>query len=195
MRRVAGAVLLIVAMVTAPSAGAVAAPPTGLSISIQSDRAEVHEDDSLTYTATVTNDGTEAVDGRLVITVPEYVRITDLGGADGSGVDASWTVTVAAGDSVTKTLSVRLDTIPEEELRVTTLVGFYLDDATEATIRSAHAAAIAGVEDPAHAVSDPSPQPTEPPALLLVGLGVGAAVVLAATATWLLLRRRRSSAS
>ena len=195
MRRVVGAVLLAVALVAAPVAAAEAAAPAGLSISIQREGStEVHAGDSLTYTATVRNDGTDPVDGRLVITVPTYVEITDLGGAEGAGDDASWTVTVPAGESVTKTLTVKLDTIPKEELRVTTLVGLYLGDEAEPTIRSADAAAIAGVKDPAHASDDPDVAPASPLASPLVWLVVGAVVVIVAVAVWILVRRRRARA-
>ena len=67
---------------------------------------------------------------------------------------------VPAGGSVTEHLVGVLNDIPKGQLRVTTLVGFYLGDATEPAIRSADAATIAGVKDPAHAVSDPAPKPS-----------------------------------
>ena len=194
MRRVVGAVLLAVALVAAPVAAAEAAAPAGLSISIQREgSSEVHAGDSLTYTATVRNDGTDPVDGRLVITVPSYAQITDLGGSEGAGADASWTVTVPAGDSVTKTLTVKLDSIPKEELRVTTLVGLYLGDEAEPTIRSADAATIAGVTDPAHASGDPAAQPDAPFASPLMWVGIGLVVVVIAVVVALVLVRRRRS--
>lgn len=192
MRRVVAAILLTGMLAVGPVATAGAAVPTGLSVSIQDDHAEVHSGDRLTYTATVRNQGTSAVDGRLVITVPSFIHITAAGGADRAGLDASWTVTVPAGARVTKKLTGTLDDIPKGQVRVTTLVGLYLDDSAQPVIRSADAAAIAGVKDPAHAVKEQAPAPASTASpIVWVGLGIGAVILLAAIASvWLVWRRK-----
>jgi len=140
---------------TAPAVGAqAAAAPPGLSISITSANSDVHPGDRLSYVATLRNDGTSAIDGRLVVTVPSYVRISGAAGGDLTGSEASWTVQVPAGGSVTEKVTAVLGGIPKGELRITTLVGLYLGDAAQPVIRSAEADTIAGVTDPAHAASD-----------------------------------------
>ena len=191
MRRFVAAALLTAVLAAGPMSTADAAVPTGLSVSIQNDHAEVHSGDRVAYTATVRNDGTSAVDGRLVITVPAFIHVTGAEGADRTGLDASWTVTVPAGERVTKKLTGTLDDIPKGQVRVTTLVGLYLGDAAQPVIRSADAASIAGVKDPAHAVKDgpPGSAPVTSPAIWIVG--VGALVLLAAIAVGLLVWRRR----
>ena len=193
MRRAFAATILTVILAVGPMTAAEAAAPAGLSVSIRNGSSEVHSDDRLVYTATVRNGGVSAVEGRLVITVPAFVRITDAGSADRAGVDASWTVTVPPGGSATKKLTGVLENIPKGQLRVTTLVGLYLGDATQPTIRSADAATIAGVEDPAHAVSDPVAKSTAPTAfpIVWIDLGAGAVVVVAVIVGWRLIRRRR----
>jgi hypothetical protein len=193
MRSVAAA-LLVMLLAVGPVGAADAAVPVGLSVSIHNDSSEVRSGERLAYTATVRNQGTDAVDGRLVITVPAFFRVADARGADRNGFDASWTVRVPAGGSVTKKLTGVLGDIPKGQVRVTTLVGVYLGHATQPTIRSADAAAIAGVEDPAHAVSDQGAKPATATGLPLgwIGLGVGVAVLIAAVAAWQLLRLRRA---
>jgi hypothetical protein len=185
--------LLTAVLAAGPVSTADAAVPTGLSVSIQNDHAEVHSGDRVVYTATLRNDGTNAVDGRLVITVPAFIHVTGAEGADRTGLDASWTVTVPAGERVTKKLTGTLDDIPKGQVRVTTLVGLYLGDAAQPVIRSADAAAIAGVKDPAHAVNDQAPRTDAPAASWIwVGLGIAAVVLLAAIAAgWLVWRRGR----
>jgi hypothetical protein len=193
VRRAFAAAILTVILAGGPVTAAEAAAPDGLSVSIRNGNSEVHSDDRLVYTATVRNGGVGTVEGRLVITVPAFVRITDAGSADRAGVDASWTVTVPPGGSVTKKLTGVLENIPKGQLRVTTLVGLYLGDATQPTIRSADAATIAGVKDPAHAVNDraPSSATSAPSPIVWVGLGIGGIVLLAAIAGgWLVWRRR-----
>jgi len=183
---------LTVLLALGPVAAAEAAPPAGLSISIQRGGTEVHPGDRLTYTAIVRNDGTSPVEGRLVITVPDYLRVADAEGADRSGSDASWAVTVPAGAAVSEKLTGVLQRIPKGQLRVTTLVSLYLGDQAQATIRSADAAVIAGVRDPAHAVDDRPTSPTIQPWFLVVaGLAILVLAAIGALAAWRLVVRRR----
>lgn len=187
---VAGALLAALLAVVSP-APAEAATPAGLSVSIHAGSGEVHPGDRLTYTATVRNEGTTPIAGRLVITVPDFVRVSDAGDAERAGSDTTWAVTAPAGGSVTKKLTGVLDKIPKGQLRVTTLVSLYLGDDAQPTIRSADAATIAGVKDPAHAVGDSPAKPSAVPSpspWIAVG---AAALAIGAIAVWQLLRRRR----
>jgi len=202
MRGVVAAVLLTALAALAPATGAYAAAPAtaraaapaGLSVSIHNGSTEVRQGDRLAYTATVKNSGTDPVDGRLVITVPSYVQVTEAADADDSGADASWAVTVPPGGSVTKKLTGVLEKIPKGEVRVTTLVSLYLGDAKRPAIRSAEADTIAGVKDPAHAVSDQAGAASAPglPPIAWVGLGIAAVVAIGAVFAWQVTRRRRA---
>jgi len=194
VRRAVAAAVFSVLLAAAPVSAADAAVPVGLSVSIHADSGQVQSGDRLAYTATVRNAGTDAVDGRLVVTVPGFVHIVEAEGADNTGLDATWTVTVAEGGTVTKKLIGELGAIPKGEVRVTTLVGLYLGDATQPAIRSADAAAIVGVRDPAHAVSDQAAKPAAAGlAIGWIGSGVGAVAVIATGAVWWLVRRRRTA--
>jgi len=189
VRRSIAAVLLAVFVVGVSAAPAHAGDATGLSVSITSGSSDLRAGDRVEYTATLRNGGTAEVDGRLTITVPSFVDVRDASGATQSGADASWTVTVPAGGSATKHLTGVVNEIPKGQVRVTTLVGFYLGDATEPTIRSADAATIAGVTDPAHAVGDPAPQAA--PGMTWVWWAAAAALLVVAAAIILWVRRRR----
>lgn len=189
MRWSIAAALLAMLVAVAPAPTAYGVDGTGLSVSIQSDGQDLRSGDRVEYTATVRNGGTDEVDGRLVITVPTFVDVADASGAARDGADATWSVTVPAGGSVTEHLVGVVNDIPHGQLRVTTLVGFYLGEATQPSIRSADAATIAGVKDPAHAVSDPAPQPASG-ATSWLWWTVGAAALLVAVAAVMVLRRR-----
>jgi len=192
VKRVALGAALTVLLALAPVMAAEAAPPAGLSVSIHRDGAEVRPGDRLTYTATVRNEGTSPVEGRLVITVPDYLRVADAEGADRSGSDTSWTVTVPARSEVSEKLTGVLERIPKGQVRVTTLVSLYLGGQAQATIRSADAAAIAGVKDPAHAAGDRPTAPAGQPWLVaLVGLAILMVAALGALAAWRLVIQRR----
>ena len=195
MRRIVVGLVLTALWAAGPATAAEAVAPPGLSVSIRNGSSEVHAGDRLAYTATVKNSGTSPVDGRLLITVPAYVRVTGAADAARSGVDTSWTVTVPAGGSVTKRLTGVLDDIPKGELRVTTLVSLYIGDSAQPAIRSAEADTIAGITDSAHAVNDPASTPgasDELPIAWIV-LGVGVLGLLAVACTWWILRNRHRS--
>ncbi|HWH25353.1 MAG TPA: hypothetical protein VNT53_01740 [Pseudolysinimonas sp.] len=192
MRRAIAAVVLIAAFIGIPTTVAAAAAPAGLSVSIGNESSDVHAGDTLAYTATVRNDGTEAVDGRLVISVPTYFRVTVAHDADRAGSDASWSVSVPPGGHVTKKLTGVLTKIPKGELRVTTLVSVYVGDETKPAVRSAEADTIAGVTDTAHSVKEEAAKrPNGLPIGWIVG-GVAALALMGAAVAWWLVRRRRA---
>jgi hypothetical protein len=197
VKRIIVGLLLATVWAAGPAAAAEAVAPPGLSVSIRSGSSEVRAGDRLEYTATVRNSGTSPVDGRLLITVPAYLRVASAAGATRSGLDTSWIVTVPAGGSVKKKLVGVLDDIPKGELRVTTLVGLYIGDATQPAIRSAEADTIAGITDPAHAINDPTTAPSASDSLPIgwIVVGIGVLGLLAAVCAWWILRRRQLSSS
>ena len=191
MRRSIAAALVALFVAVAPVPAAHAAGATGLSVSIQSDAKDLGSSDRVEYTATLRNGGTDGVEGRLMITVPSFVDVTEASGATLDAGDASWDVSVPAGGSVTEHLVGVLTDIPKGQLRVTTLVGFYLGDAVQPAIRSADAATIAGVKDPAHAVTGPAPK-SAPTGMSWPWWVGGAALLLVAAVAVIVWRRRRA---
>ncbi|HEV7742235.1 MAG TPA: hypothetical protein VGO65_07430 [Pseudolysinimonas sp.] len=192
---IAGAVLTS-PMVLAHGQPAVAANgPAGLSIAIHNDSTEVRSGDALTYTVVVENSGSDRVDGRLVVTLPDFVRAVDVGGADRSGADLSWPISVAGGEKVTETVTGRIGEIPADEVRVTTLAGVYLGDASEPAVRTAEADAIAGVADPAHAVADRPATASAGPALGWIIGGAGGVIAAGLLVLVMMARRRQSRLS
>ncbi len=192
MRWLSATLGLSLVLAATPLTSAEGVTPAGLSISIHDKSVDVRSDEPLAYVATVRNGGTATVEGRLVITVPTYVRITYSQGADQTDVSASWTVAVPAGGNVTKELGAYLGTIPKGELRVTTLVSFFLGDAKAPTIGSADANTIAGVTDPARAETGQTAAPPVAPAgLPMAWIAVGVLAVLAGIGVWWVTWRRR----
>jgi len=192
VRRVVVAGALCVALALGTATAAAAAPPVGVSISINGGSAEVRAGDRLFYIATLRNGGTSAVEGRLVITVPDFVRVADAAGADRSGSAASWDVTVPVGGTVSEKLTGVLERIPKGELRVTTLASLYLAGETQPTIRTADAAAIEGVRDTARAAGDRPVTPAVQPWLVVwIGLAILVLAAIGALAAWRLVVRRR----
>jgi hypothetical protein len=93
---------------------------------------------------------------------------------------------------VSEKLTGVLAQIPKGQLRVTTLVSLYLGDQTQATIRSADAAVIAGVRDPAHAVGDrPTSPAIQPWFVAVIGLAILMLAAIGALAAWRLIIQRR----
>jgi hypothetical protein len=189
------------ATVYATVAAAVSAAPTvpaALSIAITDGVAETASGSTSDYTATVTNGGTAAVTGELVITLPRHATYTDAKGAHIDKADAAWQVTVAPGKSETRRATVDVGQIPKGEVRVTTLATLYAPgDRARILVRAADANAIHGIVDPAHTVgqkpktavvtpSDPTP--------LIAGI-VTLAVLLALVGTSIVLFRRRKRQS
>jgi hypothetical protein len=196
--------LLVVAAALAggslPAIGpAAAAPPVELSISLSDGVGEVHSAMDVTYAAKVTNGGGAKVAGRLEIAVPGYVKLKKGGGGKVSKQTATWTVTVPAGKTVSRSVRAHIGDITKGEVRVTALASVFQGRSDVPLIRTADADRIAGVHDPAPAA--PTPKPAANAAkddggvnLWLVAGLPGAAVVLIAAA-WLLRRRRHAGNS
>lgn len=206
-----GAVLAAVAAVQSPAAaaavpspvaGAAAASPVKLSIALTDNRITMGASSAATYTATVTNSGTQAVSGTLVFSAPGFVQYTHVPRHGRiTKHDAWWKITVPGGESVTEQATVRVRTIPKSAVRVTSLASFYIGAVSGApVIRAADADRIHGVKEPAPAPAIKPPAAN--PKIGSVGAGLGAvgwsligagALALAALVAGLGVWRRRVS--
>lgn len=179
---------------TVAASVAAGAPPTGLSVALTDGRSQVQSDITVTYTATLTNQGAEPVSASLVLTVPAYVTISDAPGATIAKSDATWPVTVNPGKSVKQTAVARIGAIPKGELRVTSLISVYQGKVTTGVpiIRSADTNTIKGVTDPKTATSSAGTTAGHSSTTPIVWIVI-AVVVLALVALGLVLvaRKRR----
>jgi hypothetical protein len=191
-------------LLSAPAATAAAtadpgAMPAGLSIAISDGRAGTAPGSSSNYTATVTNGGPAAVTGKLVITLPSHATYSEATGAHIQKSDATWQVTVPPGKSVTRQATADVGRIPKGEVRVTTLATLYAsDDRGRILVRAADANAIRGIVDPARTVGQhPKRAVVAPrtPALLIVGVVIGAVLLALVVAGIVLVRRRTRQAT
>jgi hypothetical protein len=175
-----------------------AAPPVGLSITLGDAVQQVHPHQRATYSVTLDNQGGRAVSGHLVLETPNYVVVSDRHGTGKH--QQTWSVTVPAGKSVTRTAAVRIGSIPPTELRVTSLAWLVRGRVGSLPlVRTADADRIAGVRDPARSISAAA-VPRRPAALApdssggpagLIGWSL-AAFVAAVVAGGVILHRRRS---
>lgn len=169
--------------------------PAGLSIAISDGVAVTDSGSTSHYTATVTNDGTAPVTGRLVITLPAPAKYTEAAGAHVEKSDAAWQVRVPAGKSVTHRVTADIGRIPKGDVRVTTLATLYASgDSTRILVRAADANAIRGVVDPAHTVGQKPARAAADggtPTSLIVGVAISV-VLLAFAATGVVLLQRRT---
>jgi hypothetical protein len=183
------------ALSLAPSAQA-ATPPPGLSVTISDATAQTTSKATLTYTSTLTNAGTRPVTAQLVLAIPGYASYVQATGATVDKQNATWPVTVPAGRSVVKKASVTLGTIPQGEVRVTTLISVYLPGHPPTLlIRSAEANRIQGVSDPAHTVNTAGAnrggsRPIS--AGTVAAIAVPGVLVLLLVGAWALRARRRN---
>ena len=186
--------VVVLAMTTfAPGAAAAATPP-GLSITLSDAKAQTQSGATLTYTAAVTNAGADPFTGRLDITVPSYA--TYVGTADGNhnGADVSWSIAVGAGKSVSRKVTVKLGTIPRNEVRFTTIATLYpAGNATQILVRTADPDAIRGVVDPAHSVGLRPATKDKPRVAIVLLIIVLGAIVVVAVALLVWIRKRRSA--
>ncbi|GAA3876417.1 hypothetical protein GCM10022381_18730 [Leifsonia kafniensis] len=198
----AAGLICLLALGGAATSAAAAEVPTGLSVTITDGVDEVTAGSDVTYTAELSNTGSDPVTATLVVTVPGYVEITAADGAESDGTesvtaatatDAAWVVTVEPGAVATVAVGARVGEIPADELRVTTLVSVYLGDGDDAraaapVIRSADANTIEGVTDPAAVATS---QEADAPDTMSVGaavmIGAAALVFLALVVMILLL--------
>jgi hypothetical protein len=122
---------------------------TRLSISVSDGVSQVADRTSVSYVATVVNDGADTVEGRLVLEVPAFVHYGRARAAKVTKQVASWAVRVPPNSKVTRRLAARIGTIPSAQLRVTSLASLFLGPVTAApAIRAADSDRIAGVVDP-----------------------------------------------
>lgn len=176
------------------------APPVGLSVGLSDGRTQVHSDLGVIYTATLSNGAAKPVTADLLLTVPAYLTIRAAGGAKITKQNATWPVTVEPGETVSKSLSAHIGTIPKTERRLTSLITVYQGAATDRpVIRSAAVNTIAGVGGPAQGNQPVSVRHTstrahnDSDARWLVLIAIAAVLVLAA-ACFIWLRRRRETA-
>jgi hypothetical protein len=189
---IAAAALGVLGLLAAAPAAS-AAPQ--MSVTITDHVKTVKPGMSLTYTTTVQNMGPDPVDTKVVLTVPSYVKIE--GARDGSVEKnaGTWTVTVEPHKTSRLQLTAKVGTIPESEVRVTTVASVYVDGVKPSPlIRTADANLIRGVAD------TPTPKPgTSSPAVQSPTIGWTIAIVIAAVlivaaiiTTVVRVRRRRS---
>lgn len=179
-----GAVLLVA--MPFPQTASSALPDVQLSITLTNGTDAVTDGDSVTYTAEIRNSGA-AVDARIVLAPPAYVT---LGVANGAVVDenqATWSLLLEGGSTTTVELPAKVAEIPDGELRVTTLASVYVEESTAPVIRTAVANDIEGVADEQVVTANSTP--------LVLWIGIGVVLVLAATAAMLLVLRSRRAKS
>lgn len=168
------------------------AAPAGLSIALTDPAAPARPHSSLTYTASLTNSGTDVFTGRLVLTVPAYLTITGTNGGRSTPHTVTWAIDVPAGGTFARTATARIGAVPRGTLRVTSLATVYhgTSVASPPLIRAAHADRIAGVTDPPPPASRPAVGHHPAPNLALIVLPAAGAALLLGGGMWLWRRRR-----
>lgn len=198
LRIAAAAVLVATAPLTtvAPAHAAAEAEPSGLTVDVSDGVDEVSPGDEVTVSATLANEGPEAVDALLVLTAPSYASYTDAEGADLAEADASWTLTVDSGDSATVEATFAVDAIPETEYQVTTLASVYSGDPSgPPLIRAADVDTIPGTRNPADPEAGSAEARASAPASVAVwAASAGTAAIVAAGVLIVALMRRRRGA-
>jgi uncharacterized repeat protein (TIGR01451 family) len=172
----------------------VSAPPPGISITLSDAKAQTRPGATLTYTAAVTNAGAGALKGTLVVTIPAYSAFVGATAGHESGADIRWAITVGAGKSITKKVTVKLGTIPKGEVRFTTIATLYpAGTTTQILVRTADPDSIRGVVDPAHSVGlPPVTEARSNQAFILAIVILGAVVIVALVFLVWSGRRRRA---
>lgn len=148
-RSAALAALSAAALVAAVGVGAAApasAAPPGLSVTISNDADEVSSDSAVGYRAAVENAGAEAVELRLVLTVPGFAQIADVAGAVVDGGTASWPVTVEPGAVAAADIVVEIGEIPADALWVSAQLEVFEPGSDIALIAAADVDPVAGAE-------------------------------------------------
>lgn len=157
--------------VAAGSASAASAPPE-LSVTLSADEEVVRSGDEVTLTATVSNVGAAEMPVRVVLELPSYVSVTDAPDAEIDGTLATWQVTLGAAQQKAWETDVVIGSIPDGEVRVTSLLSAFLGDQKRPLVRTAHAASIHGVAD------TPRPIPVDAAEGPAVNLGLIAAIAV-----------------
>ncbi len=121
--------------------------PVGLSVSITNNLDETSPESAVTYTAVLENASADVVELRLVLTVPDFVEITDAAGAEHDGTVASWPVTVEPGASTTVEAAAQIGAIPAEILWLAATVEVFEPGSDVAVIATADIDPVVGSED------------------------------------------------
>jgi hypothetical protein len=174
----------------------VSAPPPGLSITLGDAKTQTQSGATLTYVASVTNAGAEPVNGMLDVTIPSYAAYVGTAAGKKEGPDIKWPVTVGAGKSVSRKVTVKLGEIPKGEVRFTSIATLYsTDSGPRILVRTADPDGIRGVVDPAHSVGvKPAPQDQSTQLFVPIGIVLGSLVVVGlAFLVWV--RKRRGARS
>lgn len=180
------AVGLVLPAVLGLGSAAAAAPDPQLSITLTAGVDTVAGGEDLTYTAEIRNSGAD-VDARVVLASPDYIALGNTQEAAVEENEATWSLLLEGASTTTLEIPAHVAEIPAGEVRATAVISVYVGDATAPLIRTAAATGIEGVADEQVVV------PSTGAIILWVGAGV--VLVLAATAAALLvLRPRRSRA-
>lgn len=134
----------------------------------------------------MTNKG-EAFGARVVLEPPAYVTLETVeqdGTLDEGG--ATWSLALAAGETMTLEATASVGEIPADAARATALISLYVGDETSPLVRSASADVIAGVDDEQKVAT------TSVPPYAMIG-GVAAALAVGIVAVIVLTRRRRGA--
>lgn len=198
--------LTLPTLLTAPAAAAppsstpTPAPAPALSIAVDNGKTSTIKGDRASYTITVHNVGTAAVQAvRITQTLPTELRFISAGeqGKTSPGI-ITWTVNLAAGAATTLHTTALVQATPGDLLRLATVAcastrgqNRPLVCATHSDILPAGAAAAAAATAATHA-SAITPARHKHNWTLQAGIGIAAALVLAALATLLTARRRKS---
>ncbi|MDQ0614158.1 hypothetical protein QF046_001799 [Microbacterium sp. W4I4] len=165
-----------------------------LSVTLTADQDVVRSGDEVTLTATVSNTGTVEVPVRTVLELPPYVSVADASDGDVEGSHLTWEVTLGAAQEQTWEADVVIGSIPDGEVRVTSVLSAFVGDQERALVRTAHAASIHGVAD------TPRPIPVDAVEESTVNLGLIAViavpvVLLGGGGLWWWRRRARAEAA
>lgn len=154
-----GAALTGVLVVLVPASPTVAAPDPDaesgagnapqLSITVDNDREEVDEGDTLSYEITVENLGTDEVaDLQVSQTLPTglaFASADEHGAADHDAV--RWTVDIGAGDHATLRSKLKVTTPPDDALRLATVACASKSALDPPIVCASHLAALPAAEE------------------------------------------------
>lgn len=166
--------------------------PAVLAVALSSDEDIVRSGDEVTLTATVSNAGAAEVPVRAVLELPSYVSVADAPDGEVTGSLTTWEVTLGAAQEKVWQADVVIGSIPDGEVRVTSVLSAFAGDQERALVRTAHAASIQGVAD------TPRPIPVDaadarsgaPNTTLIVAITVPVVLLLAGGGIWWWQRRR-----
>lgn len=141
-----GAALILPISVLAPSAADAHTAPVRVSLAVSDGRGIVHAPTPGRYAATVTNAGETSVHGTLVLLAPAHADWSAVPPGKVTGPEVSWSVTVRAGASITRSAVTMRGGVPRRQLAViveATLV--VRDRARDITLRDVDIDQIGGI--------------------------------------------------